>query len=115
MEGGDLDTHDAVYNAQSSLVSEYVERVQAVVWSRRMMTTAAQRFLGWVPKTSREGDLLCILHGCSVPVILRKRRDFVDGDLYELVRECFVYGIMDGEAWKIAKDYDIPTREFELR
>jgi len=115
MEGGDLDTHDAIYNAQSSLVSEYVERVQAVVWSRRMMITAAKRLLGLVPKKSREGDLLCILHGCSVPVILRKRREFVDGDLYELVGECFVYGIMDGEALTIAKNENILIREFELR
>jgi hypothetical protein len=40
-----------------------------------------------------EGDLLCVLWGCSVPLVLR-----IEGDHHVLVGECYAYGIMDGEA-----------------
>jgi hypothetical protein len=41
------------------------------------------------------GDLICILFGCSVPVILRKHKD----GFYEFVGESYIYGKMDGEAF----------------
>jgi hypothetical protein len=49
------------------------------------------------------GDLVCILFGCSVPVILReitgKLRKPRDGRVYhELIGEAYIHGKMDGEA-----------------
>lgn len=65
-----LDT-SMLINHGSSVISDFLKRVQAVIWNRRMMLTA-NSWLGLAPKAAREGDLICILYGCSVPVVLRK-------------------------------------------
>jgi len=49
---------------------------------------------GQDPFKCKNLDLVCILKGCSVPVIVRKRKE----GRYKLVGESFVYGHMDGEA-----------------
>lgn len=65
-----LDT-SMLINHGSSVTADFLKRVQAVIWNRRMMRTGNQ-WLGLAPKSAREGDLICILYGCSVPVVLRK-------------------------------------------
>ena len=65
---------------QCSIIAEFLRRVQAVIWNRRLMRTVPDENgsyrLGLVPEqTSRldEHELfMCILYGCSVPVVLRK-------------------------------------------
>lgn len=65
-----LDT-SMLINHGSSVTIDFLKRVQAVIWNRRMMRTSNE-WLGLAPKAAREGDLICILYGCSVPVVLRK-------------------------------------------
>ncbi|KAF4334940.1 ankyrin and het domain protein [Fusarium beomiforme] len=65
-----LDT-SMLINHGSSVISDFLKRVQAVIWNRRMMRTG-NSWLGLAPKSAQEGDLVCILYGCSVPVVLRK-------------------------------------------
>ena len=48
-----------------------------------------------VPKKAAQDDLICVLRGCSVPVVLRN----VGDDAYRLVGECFLDGFMTGEAF----------------
>ncbi|ORX95505.1 heterokaryon incompatibility protein-domain-containing protein [Clohesyomyces aquaticus] len=67
---GSLNTTDMIDHGRCSVVSEFFRRVQAVIWNRRMMRTQGRR-LGTVDQDVQAGDLVCILHGCSVPVILR--------------------------------------------
>ena len=46
------------------------------------------------PRDIRVGDIVCVILGCSIPLILRH-----DGaSCYTIVGECFVDGIMTGEA-----------------
>ncbi|KAF2752866.1 HET-domain-containing protein [Pseudovirgaria hyperparasitica] len=52
------------------IVGEFLRRVQAVIWNRRLVKTD-KGHLGLAPKAAQPGDLVCILYGCSVPVILR--------------------------------------------
>ena len=65
--------------------------------------------LGLGPNVTRKEDKVCVIHGCRVPFIIRrieelkKRQD--DGSTilqayYVLVGECYVHGIMNGEALK---------------
>jgi hypothetical protein len=45
--------------------------IRETCWNRRLMQTVDGR-LGLVHEYAQEGDLVCILYGCSVPVILRR-------------------------------------------
>jgi len=62
---------------------------------------AARSFVlhGLGPEGSEVGYILCVLYGCSVPVVLRKagQQRVKDKILHEVVGEAYVHGIMDGE------------------
>jgi hypothetical protein len=60
---------------------------------RRFFVTNEGR-LGLAPPATKEGDVVCVLMGGSTPYVLRK----IGGDRYQFVGECFVFGLMDGEA-----------------
>jgi hypothetical protein len=61
-----------------SIATEFLRRVQAVVWGRSLAMSEGRRgskqLLSLVPQGAQEGDVICIIYGCSVPVILRKRK-----------------------------------------
>jgi hypothetical protein len=65
-----LDTTMLINNG-SSIIADFLKRVQAIIWNRRLMRTE-RSWLGLAPKAAQSGDLICILNGCSVPVVLRK-------------------------------------------
>ncbi|MCJ1316840.1 hypothetical protein MMC15_002161 [Xylographa vitiligo] len=59
----------------------------------RIVVELAKYRLGLCPQSCQQGDLVCILHGSNVPVLLRAQ-----GNFYEVVGQCYVHGIMEGEA-----------------
>jgi hypothetical protein len=87
-----VSTTQLIKAGNSSVVGQYLKRVQCVTWNRRFGITV-KGTMGIFPPNTQVGDLICILFGCSVPVVLRPL-----GRVVQLVGECFVYGIMDGEA-----------------
>ena len=103
------------------VVVEYLHRVQAVVWMRRLIVTAERETLGLVPAKAKKTDLICILAGCSVPVVLRKiEADKRTGEIYyKLIGECYVHGMMDGEAFRVLQSKRLnkegDMQEFELK
>jgi hypothetical protein len=60
----------------------------------RMMMTTKKGYVDFVPKRSRAGDLVFVLMGSDVPLVLRRCEE----GMYRLVGECYVHGIMEGEA-----------------
>jgi hypothetical protein len=64
--------------------------------ARRLVTTQ-QGLLGMAPARSENGDAICVLKGCSVPVILRKRPNHSEKKTWEFIGECYVPGFMNGE------------------
>jgi hypothetical protein len=42
--------------------------------------------------------MICIIFGCSVPVVLRKVSADGRNSHFEFIGECYVHGMMDGEA-----------------
>jgi Heterokaryon incompatibility protein (HET) len=66
-------------------------------------------FIGLAPDISKEGDLICILFGCSIPVILRK-----EGTECILVGESYIDGFMQGEGMKEFEKGTYPLQEFLL-
>jgi hypothetical protein len=66
-------------------------------------------YLGAGPPGILDGDCICVLAGCRIPVVLRR----VDTH-YCLVGPCLVIGLMDGEAHEAAKRGDPTWEEFEI-
>jgi hypothetical protein len=50
------------------------------------------------PGNAQNGDSICILADCTVPVVLRRHRSTTNQVYYELIGEAYVHGKMDGEA-----------------
>lgn len=95
----------------SSMALQFIQRVRSVIWNRTLFTTVGAKFsllFGLGPPELKDGQMVCILHGCSVPVILEPVKNS-----WVLVGECFVYGIMDGEAMQMS-EYTGRTQEFLL-
>jgi hypothetical protein len=114
---GDLSTSKLLANkTQPATVIEFLKRVQAVVWSRRFFRcTGETEMVGFGPRTTMEGDIVCILFGCSVPVILRVVRE--DGhETHQLIGECYVHGYMEGEAFagQVQETIDQMSIDFQI-
>lgn len=74
---------------------------------RRFCSTDNDR-LGWVPGATAIGDVVCIFNGGRVPFVLRP----ASSGIYTWVGECYIHGIMEGEAMLISN----PTlREFTIQ
>jgi hypothetical protein len=71
MANGVFSTTHFIQHDSNPVVHDFCKRVQAVTWSRALVRTE-RRTLGLVTQNVRRGDMVCILYGCSVPVILRK-------------------------------------------
>ena len=100
----------AVRDDHPKFVAEFLQRVQAIIWKRRMIITDQERLLGLGSKDVQDGDLICIIFGCSVPVVLRKIvSDEMTGEHhYKLVGDCYVHGMMDGEVFTMQQARNIP-------
>ena len=67
-------------------------------------------FSGLGPAHVREKDNICILFGCSVPVVLRRK-----GAAFELMGECFVWNMMEGEAMRGYKHGKYEKQSFDIQ
>ncbi|GAB1309799.1 hypothetical protein MFIFM68171_00009 [Madurella fahalii] len=106
-----------------SFVAGFCSRVQEVVVNRRMIRTKALGKLGLVSgreqvvgsrvdgtgsatnaRSIRKGDMICILHGCSVPVVLRrvrKSKEMMDHEARECDRLLEPAAIKVQKAWRL--------------
>ncbi|KAH7370371.1 heterokaryon incompatibility protein-domain-containing protein [Rhexocercosporidium sp. MPI-PUGE-AT-0058] len=75
----------------------------------RQLMISKKGYIGLGPVPAKKGDLICVLYGCSVPVLLRK----VD-EHYILVGECYVHGLMDGEALDLLAIGKAREKEFGI-
>ena len=58
-----------------------------------------------------EDDLIALFLGTQVPFVVRE----VASDVYILVGECYVYGIMDGEAMQDVAKWQASLRDIVLK
>ena len=58
--------------------------------------------MAMVPPLTEAGDVIGIVHGAEVPFVFRTCHNLAHGNLevFELVGECYVHGVMDGRALK---------------
>lgn len=81
-------------------------RVATVTWGRMFIATRDGR-ISFVPKNSREGDVIAVLAGGRVPIVLRPENDH-----YTVIGDAYIHGIMDGEA---VEDCNGELHDLELR
>ena len=67
-------------------------------------------YLGLAPRFSRPGDVVAILHGCKVPVILRKH-----GDHYILIGTSNIPRLMEGEGKELHETGAARFEEIQIR
>ena len=79
--------------------------------TRRKLGISKKGHVGAFPLETMPGDLICIVFGCSVPVVLRK---MVESDCYMLVGECYLHGFMDAEAIVMQLKETLKARDFIL-
>ena len=101
---------------------EYLRRVTAVVCNRCAVEVRALQgplLVGLVPSKARVGDVVCILDGCSVPVVLRQTekkelsREY-QAKAWDVIGESYIHGMMDGEAMRLKDAHRVGSREFRL-
>ena len=85
--------------------SAYLQHSQG----RDFFTTKAG-YMGICPASTAVGDQVCLLSGSQVPYILRQ-----NDQRYQLVGECYVHGIMDGEIVRMHRDDGLTSTAFCLK
>jgi Heterokaryon incompatibility protein (HET) len=111
----DINTGQIIERINSSILIEFTERLQSVIWGRKLIKTKTHGFIGLgpsKPKGVKKGDFVCILCGCSVPVLLRQVKD---APYFIFIGECYIHGMMDGEAFGIKNTENIDYEMFEIR
>ncbi|KAF5693038.1 heterokaryon incompatibility protein (het-6OR allele) [Fusarium denticulatum] len=77
------------------LAAKYASVLGTYVGQRRVFLTD-EGHLGLAFSSALEGDSVWVVSACPVPLVLRPRAD----GTYQLVGDCYVHGIMEGEAVK---------------
>jgi hypothetical protein len=88
------------------------------IFQGRRLAVSSMGYLGWVPENpsdhdegqTREGDLFCIIFGCSTPIVLRPFHGY-----YKVVGEGYLHGFMDGEALKLLDSRVCNIQHFKIR
>lgn len=83
--------------ASSALASDFYMAMRRACSNRCVFSTTSGR-LGVGPARMQPGDTVAILYGGEVPLILRPSQRYSRKATHELVGNCYVHGIMDGEA-----------------
>jgi hypothetical protein len=98
----DIDVEVLLETDLSEEMEEFLRRVRDVIWNRRTFRgerTYDERsgtIVGLAPQHAEVGDRICILYGCSMPVVLRKQSS-EDGYYWKLVGEVYVDRYMEGK------------------
>lgn len=68
-------------------------------------------YAGHVPCAAEQGDTICALLGCSMPLIIRWEGE---NNPYKLIGECYVHGMMEEEAldWLKTRKVQLETITF---
>ncbi len=75
----------------------------------RQVVIGNNGYCGLVPDHAELGDLICVLFGCDVPVVLRQ-----EDDHFIFIGECYIRGLMHGEAIKSLLRGDVESKQFEI-
>jgi hypothetical protein len=99
------------YPPVESTDGEYLARggLTSYQGHKRLMVTASG-YIGLAPYGAQKGDLVCVMYGCSVPLVLRKT-----GEHYRFIGEAYLDDFMDGEAVDHCKAGTLKELDFDMR
>ncbi|KAG8533880.1 uncharacterized protein KY384_001621 [Bacidia gigantensis] len=99
---GDIHTAELIRQGKPPWMVEFLTRVQEVIWDKRFFlledTGDLSYCFGIGPSGAQIGDFVCVLLGCSVPVILSPVNANDSRYGYKLVGEAYLHGMMDAIA-----------------
>lgn len=71
-KGASVNVDRLMTQESSQVIRGFLERVQAVIFMRSLIKTRERKVsLGLAPTYAQKGDVVCVLRGCSVPVVVR--------------------------------------------
>ena len=94
-------------------VARFVQAMFAICDNRRFFCTACGR-IGLGPQTLQSGDVVAVLYGSLAPFVLRPLGSANNSE-YALIGQCYLHGIMDGEAVRQHRSEGMEDKTFYLR
>ena len=88
----------------------YASAVEAACDGRCFITTK-RGYMGLASPSTKPGDLICVFSGGKTPYILRPS----GAGFYRFICDCYIEGLMDGEAMDSQDGEDKGLQEFVLR
>lgn len=73
----------------------------------RHLIISRKGYIGLGPIPTQKGDMICVLFGCSVPVLIRKVENH-----HIFVGDCYVHGLMFGEAIDMLREESSCKKSF---
>lgn len=90
--------------AAKAVFQHYVTEAMSACVNRRLARTREKGYLGIFTNQVYEGNSVVLLKGARVPVIMRKwYSPGVSDEVWQIVGDGYVHGIMDGKAWDPTK------------
>lgn len=92
---------EVLHNTTSEVreIIHVVESYLSRLFYRRFGCTRDRR-IGWMPLVAEKGDRICVFDGMEYPYAIRPKEGA--GGKYMLVGECYISGLMNGEAMKMS-------------
>jgi hypothetical protein len=112
-----IDIEARLETALPEYVETFLRNIRDVVWNRQTFRGKnhgdGSVIVGLAPQHAEVGDQVCILYGCSVPVVLRKH-SWTGGHHWQLIGEAYVDAFMDGEKISSMQPAMLESAEFEF-
>lgn len=100
--------NDSDFDKLDSFLSRFHDTVRKK--ARRLMVTN-EGIVGTAPCRAREGDVVAVLFGCSIPLVLRNRGE---REAWQVIGEGYAHGYMDGEIASLLKRGKKSSHRFRL-
>jgi hypothetical protein len=117
-----IDVEEILDSQPLGPIKEFLNVALNALWNHRTfrgMGTGSNDIpvAGLIPQAAKLGNVICVLYGCSVPVVLRKQPREFNRPFWELIGEAYVHGFMDGEGLRYLSPTALKSAEirFEIR
>jgi len=100
--------HDTSSETTHTFLSRFHDTVRKK--ARRLMVTK-NGHVGAAPCRAREGDIVALLFGCSIPLVLRRKGE---REAWQVIGEAYAHGFMNGEVGELIREGKKSARHFRL-